>query len=177
MWILDRTRVQQDILMESLPYFRALSGLSTMPLLYLAFLLFTTSVVLTPGPILDRDVGLPVAATASAVPDGGLTIGIDRSGKLYLEDRLVRGVDELTGQLSAKFAGLGQEQRTIRLVTRSDQPYSDVLTVLDAAHRAHVPTIYLLANCPDGVHSLYRTCGPPGRGEPRPNHSLHRTSR
>lgn len=124
------------------------SGPDMNPMIGVALLLLILFVVVTPAH--TGYAKLPRAATGEVVPGGGITLGIDDSGKYFVRDKPVTdvGLEQALRDAYATMPG----DRTLYLKAHDQVDYSRVLTAVDAARRAEVRRITAIVEPPRSPH-------------------------
>lgn len=136
---------------------RPLSAWSALPLASLCTLLLVTAFVLSPWGWVFHGPRLPRAATAEALHPRGLILGIDEDARFRVGIRRVTPA-ELEQALRDSLARRPAVDRQVELAADRDVGYGEVLFVLEAASRAGVREMALMADCPRGREGHWRRC-------------------
>ncbi len=114
-----------------------ISGVNITPFTDVVLVLLIVFMVSAPGLLTSSlKIQLPGSSTAGESRGSQFTLGLDRSGTLYLEGK---AVDEK--QLRARLSTLGEEDVTITLNADSRAAHGLVVEVMDLLRRAGVKKI------------------------------------
>ena len=134
------------------PY-RPIPDINVTSLVDITMVLLIVFMVAAPIMKSSLDIAVPQAATAVATDKEGVTIVIQKNGKITIDDT---PVDESSFDMSFRQIYSSNSGRPGFLKADGDVPYSKVLTVIDALRQDSVMTLGLVAEPKQSAHGRRR---------------------
>ena len=123
------------------------ADINVTPMIDVMLVLLIIFMVVTPA--LAFEAKLPKAKTAAPEKEERITLGIDNTGKYFLEDKPVADAD-LERRLKEEYAKR-PEDHVLYLKSHDEAQYSRVLTAIEAASNAGVRRIGAITEMPQGA--------------------------
>jgi biopolymer transport protein ExbD len=123
------------------------ADINVTPMIDVMLVLLIIFMVVTPA--LAFEAKLPKAKTAAPEKEERITLGIDKEGKYFVEDKLVSDAD-LERRLKEEYAKR-PDDHILYLKSHDEAKYSRVLTAIDAARNAGVRRIGAITEMPQGA--------------------------
>jgi biopolymer transport protein ExbD len=123
------------------------ADINVTPMIDVMLVLLIIFMVVTPA--LAFEAKLPKAKTAAPEKEERITLGIDKEGKYFVEDKPVADAD-LERRLKEEYAKR-PDDHILYLKSHDEAKYSRVLTAIDAARNAGVRRIGAITEMPQGA--------------------------
>jgi biopolymer transport protein TolR len=134
------------------PY-RPIPDINVTSLVDITMVLLIVFMVAAPIMKSSLDIAVPQAATAVATDKEGITIVIQKNGRITIDDT---PVDESSFDISFRQIYSNNSGEPVFLKADGDVPYSKVLTVIDALRQDSVMTLGLVAEPKESAHGRRR---------------------
>jgi biopolymer transport protein ExbD len=123
------------------------ADINVTPMIDVMLVLLIIFMVVTPA--LAFEAKLPKAKTAAPEKEERITLGIDKEGKYFVEDKPVADAD-LERRLKEEYAKR-PDDHVLYLKSHDEAKYSRVLTAIDAARNAGVRRLGAITEMPQGA--------------------------
>ena len=134
------------------PY-RAIPDINVTSLVDITMVLLIVFMVAAPIMKSSLDIAVPQAATAQATDKEGVTIVIQKNGKIMIDET---PVDESSFDVSFQQIYSQNAGEPVFLKADGDVPYSKVLTIIDALRQDSVMSLGLVAEPKQSAHGRRR---------------------